>query len=768
MTSVERKVAFKVEFSRILELLADEIYQSPLALLRENTQNAFDAIRMRQAIEPNFDPAIRVQVDAETIVVSDNGIGMTPQEIETSFWHAGRSGKNTAEARAAGVVGTFGIGAMANFGVAEKLTVESESAGTGERTLSSVLKSELSTDFEGISVIPITPKGQAGTIVTAQIAPASRIASEDALAYLREFVEFVDIPVYFNGSKLSGAKHRAALPSERSAWSERIPDASLAGIISGNLDVLGMASGELRVALEDIRSNTGLGKPGAIVLVQGRNAIRTLRSGFGLATTGIKSIYQWGGIADLPFLKPTAGREALDASSNQLLQQIFANLDNLISPLAAKHAESFSNDSFLRWLAATGQFGLCSPLEVAIRPSGETEQLSSAVGRGGVQYYSGRDEAIIATYASEETPLIVLSRRAPRRDCELGYLNLHGINEVDVTPRVTNQIPLSSLSFAHSALATRVARILEEDYFLGADVHFGSISGGLPLLVTDTATPVVICLDPDSASVAPLIALYRDDYSAFAPFVKDFVRATVFPRISKLVPSSTREGAEAFLRHLRSNREWFEYELDDKADLDEILEELRSGRMTVVEASRRLTDSGRSFVEVSSAGTESLSAVVSEIGVESGEDDIPDPFEARPGIDRREEETEALILTSEVPVNGYTCFLALSDRVQHKRGDFFLQPHTTEVVWGGRKVIFIFQHHSGQFGLYYDILCPGLVGTESGGGPRVTSTILTKDRTFIPIPQDIASDFLPNAGERKRLEVRCDLLYLGEEYSHSL
>ena len=49
MSNVERKIAFKVEFSWILELLADQIYQSPLALLRENTQNAFDAIRMRIA-----------------------------------------------------------------------------------------------------------------------------------------------------------------------------------------------------------------------------------------------------------------------------------------------------------------------------------------------------------------------------------------------------------------------------------------------------------------------------------------------------------------------------------------------------------------------------------------------------------------------------------------------------------------------------------------------------------------------------------------------
>ena len=146
MNSTGKKIAFRVEFSRILELLADQIYQSPLALLRENTQNAFDAVRIRQALVGEFEPLIQVTFDDEQIIVSDNGIGMTAQEIETHFWYAGKSSKNTDAARAAGVVGTFGIGAMANFGVADELSVESESADTGERTLSSVRKSELSTE----------------------------------------------------------------------------------------------------------------------------------------------------------------------------------------------------------------------------------------------------------------------------------------------------------------------------------------------------------------------------------------------------------------------------------------------------------------------------------------------------------------------------------------------------------------------------------------------------------------------------------------------
>ena len=372
------------------------------------------------------------------------------------------------------------------------------------------------------------------------------------------------------------------------------------------------------------------------------------------------------------------------------------------------------------------------------------------------------DESVIRTYASEDEPLIVLSHRAPRRRCELGYLTAHGIQKVDTRPRVTKELDMAKLSFAHSALATRMARILEEDYFLEADVRFGEISGGLPVLVRDTNRPVVIHLAPNSSSVAPLLALYRDDFDAFGPFVKDFIRSTLFSRIAKLVPSSTREGSEAFLRHLRSKREWFEYEIGDKASLEEIFEELHAGRISVAEARKRLTNTDRSFVDVSSDGTAPLSSVIREPRSDVSQEVLPDPYTPIPGIDRREEETDALILTSDAAINGYRCFLAISDRVQRDKGHFFLQPHSTDIVWGGRKVMFVFQHHSKRFGLYYDILCPGLVGSGSSGGPRTTATILTKKRTFIPIPDEIAKDFLPEADERKRLEILCDILYLSD------
>jgi molecular chaperone HtpG len=47
---------------------------------------------------------------------------------------------------------------------------------------------------------------------------------------------------------------------------------------------------------------------------------------------------------------------------------------------------------------------------------------------------------------------------------------------------------------------------------------------------------------------------------------------------------------------------------------------------------------------------------------------------------------------------------------------------------------------------------------QRGGGPFPTATIVLKDRVFIPIPEEIRASFVPQPGERKRFEVRADIL----------
>ena len=95
------QIKFQIEVAKVLKLLANDIYDSPYALLRENVQNAYDAILMKKQIDNSFKPKIEIKLEGKQIIVSDNGIGMTRDTVENNYWKAGSSGKNNEEARKA-------------------------------------------------------------------------------------------------------------------------------------------------------------------------------------------------------------------------------------------------------------------------------------------------------------------------------------------------------------------------------------------------------------------------------------------------------------------------------------------------------------------------------------------------------------------------------------------------------------------------------------------------------------------------------------------
>ena len=117
-------------------------------------QNAYDAILMRQYIDKSetYKPQINIYIDNNQIIISDNGIGMNSESLKKNFWTAGSSGKNNREARAAGVVGTFGIGAMANFGVCSELKVISKAFEETRTYTTIVKKTELSLEEDCIHI----------------------------------------------------------------------------------------------------------------------------------------------------------------------------------------------------------------------------------------------------------------------------------------------------------------------------------------------------------------------------------------------------------------------------------------------------------------------------------------------------------------------------------------------------------------------------------------------------------------------------------------
>ena len=124
----------KFEAKSMLNMLCRSLYDTSLVVLRENLQNAYDAVLMRKHKDHSYaNPAIHLYVKDGHLIVQDNGIGMTAQEVDENFWTAGKSGKNNADARKAGVVGTFGIGAFANFGVCSELKLTTKKISSDER-----------------------------------------------------------------------------------------------------------------------------------------------------------------------------------------------------------------------------------------------------------------------------------------------------------------------------------------------------------------------------------------------------------------------------------------------------------------------------------------------------------------------------------------------------------------------------------------------------------------------------------------------------------
>src|SRR5580700_1985836 len=101
---MSKGIVFQVETTRVLDILASEIYDSPLALLRENVQNAYDAIRMRFASSGTLSDGgtIEVTLNGDLLTIVDNGVGMTEQVLRENFWKAGSSGKHSEQARKAG------------------------------------------------------------------------------------------------------------------------------------------------------------------------------------------------------------------------------------------------------------------------------------------------------------------------------------------------------------------------------------------------------------------------------------------------------------------------------------------------------------------------------------------------------------------------------------------------------------------------------------------------------------------------------------------
>ncbi len=189
--------------------------------------------------------------------------------------------------------------------------------------------------------------------------------------------------------------------------------------------------------------------------------------------------------------------------------------------------------------------------------------------------------------AQQKTELVLASLRGPKTITEL-------CREHDISDSLLRKWREQFLAAGAERLSGKAERTeadelrrLEADYFLTAEIELGDLSHGVPILAVTEDQPLRLVLDPAGPSFSVMAQLYDSDYAMFGSMVKDYVRNMVFPRVADFVPSSTRQGAEAFLKSIRRTRDVFEYEAEDPENFSGIWEEYLAGNITMGEAAQR-------------------------------------------------------------------------------------------------------------------------------------------------------------------------------------
>ncbi|MBI5625693.1 MAG: ATP-binding protein, partial [Nitrosomonadales bacterium] len=146
MTANRETMGFQTEVKQLLQLMIHSLYSNREIFLRELVSNAsdacdklrFEALHNATLFENDADLHIHVSYDknARTLTISDNGIGMSRDEVIANLGTIAKSGTREFFSRLSGdqqkdanLIGQFGVGFYSSFIVADKVVVTTRRAG---------------------------------------------------------------------------------------------------------------------------------------------------------------------------------------------------------------------------------------------------------------------------------------------------------------------------------------------------------------------------------------------------------------------------------------------------------------------------------------------------------------------------------------------------------------------------------------------------------------------------------------------------------------
>lgn len=752
-------IPFNIQIDRVLDLLCSQIYDSPLSLLRENVQNAYDAILQRRYIDANFrDPVIRITIEGDSLSIYDNGIGMDEEGLKTHYWTAGSSGKNTPEAREAGVVGTFGVGAMANFGVCTELHVESKLYGTDITWISGVRKTELSLNENCIHISESSNnRADFGTTILVTISPDFILNKDKALNYLKPYVRYLSVPVYLNNELISQESYDITLntnciDSGFLHYKNSLVEFDYRVILNNGMSVLPQCK------ITNIIYNH-LQIQGDVCLKASDSVLFGLRNSFGLASIAVNSVFHLNGIVNLLTLVPTAGREAVSRESTSFVSNLVKIADDIVASEIAKYPIANNSRELHTYIRSTRRYDLAGFIEIPIAKSEENIKLKDVqkvIDGKTVYYFKGNKEAL--EYLKDNTNIILtFSNDYNRAHIQQQVLIKKSIPEIKDDVHIKKIYDDLELTSEEIAILMRTRMVIEDDYSLSNfKLSYADISHGLSINVQEEGNYIHIFLSRSSTELDYLKAVYKDNYALFEQFIKDMVRTRLYPRFSNYLPSATKEGADALYAYFQKKRELFTIENGDLGDVGDMMDDYLAGKRSmhdIINIAR--SNKQKQKQEVNARNIGSVSDVLGETqgAKTNSSNNDSDPYMPMPPIMRLDKNIDFKVLRTDTinhDLNNIKLFLSLSDKLYRDYAEFFYQPHTTNVLWSMHRVIFFFTHASNNLTLYYQLDLDKPLGDNVKGAKTIpTTTIITKNKIFIPIIDEMVDYFNVKQGVLK-------------------
>jgi molecular chaperone HtpG len=215
MATLEKHV-FQAETTRLLDLMIHSLYTNKEIFLRELISNASDALdrfRIESLQNPDLlegddrlEIRIRTNPAARTVTISDNGVGMTHDELLANIGTIARSGTREVREKLTGdgspeglaaLIGQFGVGFYAAFMVAERIVLTTRRAGTRD-----ALRWESTGD--GTYEVSESEQRPRGTTITLHLRPPNPAEGLEDFAdkwristLVTRYSDFISYPIVF-------------------------------------------------------------------------------------------------------------------------------------------------------------------------------------------------------------------------------------------------------------------------------------------------------------------------------------------------------------------------------------------------------------------------------------------------------------------------------------------------------------------------------------------------------------------------------------------